>query len=235
MNVQSNTYTFIYSAVMVIIVALALSLTATTLKPRQQLNMEMEKKQAMLASIGVKCTREEAVDLFDKYFKKSYVINSKGEILQGEDAFHINLKNENSKPEDQRKLPLFEAEKDGRKIYVIPVRGKGLWGPIWGYIALEDDFNTIYGVIFDHKSETPGLGAKITTDWFQKQFKGKKLFDDNGNFVSITVVKGGRADMSNPHQVNGISGATLTSKGLQKMLYESLKLYVNYFKQHKNS
>ncbi len=235
MNVQSNTYTFIYSAVLVIVVALALSFTATSLKDKQQKNIEMEKQQAMLGSIGIKCKREKAPELFKKYFVNSYVINSKGEVIKNPhtDAFHINLKDENRKPVEKRELPLFEANIDGKTLYVIPVLGKGLWGPIWGYIALEDDFNTIYGVKFDHKSETPGLGAEITTEKFQKQFKGKKLFDETGKFVSILVIKGGMADMSNPHQVNGISGGTMTSKGLQRMLYDSLKPYENYFKKHK--
>ncbi len=116
---------------------------------------------------------------------------------------------------------------------MVPVRGKGLWGPIWGYMALESDLNTISGAVFDHKGETPGLGAEINTDWFQEPFTGKTIFDESGKFVSITVVKGG-ADPSDPHGVDGISGGTITSKGLEEMLADCLAGYVNHFQEISN-
>lgn len=228
-NVQSNLYTFVYASVMVILVALALSLAFIKLKPLQEANMLKEKQQAILASIGVECQRDAAPDLFGKYIKESFVIDINGDTIEGEDPLKINLEEEYRKPLKERHLPVFVADHNGR-IYVFPVYGKGLWGPIWGYVALDDDLNTIHGVVFDHKGETPGLGAEITEKWFQQQFVGKKIFDENGNFVSIAVVKGG-APKDDPHAVDAISGGTLTSKGLQDMLHDFLAGYVNFIKK----
>ncbi len=229
-NVQSNLYTFIYASVMVILVALALSLAFIKLKPLQEANMLKEKQQAILASIGVHCERDQAPQLFDKYVKESFVIDVNGDTIKGEDPLKINMEEQYRAALKDRHLPVFIAEHEGKTVYVFPVYGKGLWGPIWGYVALEDDLNTIHGVVFDHKGETPGLGAEITQPWFQKQFVGKKIFDDNGNFVSIAVVKGGAPD-NDPHAVDAISGGTLTSKGLQAMLHDFLAGYVNFIKK----
>ena len=143
----------------------------------------------------------------------------------------LNLNAEIRKPQEERDYPVFVyVNESGAKKYVVPVRGKGLWGPIWGYIALNDDLNTIYGAVFDHKGETPGLGAEINTEWFQEPFTGKTLFDENGEFVSIEVVKGG-ADPSDPHGVDAISGGTITSKALEEMILDCLTGYVKHFKE----
>jgi Na+-transporting NADH:ubiquinone oxidoreductase subunit C len=235
MNVQSNTYTLIYSSVLVIVVAVGLAFTALKLQPLQEKNIEIEKKQNMLASIGVESTVEDAVEKYGQYIKNSLVINSEGVEIEGVDAFTIDLKAEQKKELTERNLPIFVCQKDNEFYYIIPLRGKGLWGPIWGYIALEEDFNTVYGAYFDHKGETPGLGAEISTSWFQKPFKGKQLFDETETFVSILVLKGGKADLSNPHQVDAVSGGTITSKGLEKMLYDSLLPYEKYFKTNKKT
>ena len=129
----------------------------------------------------------------------------------------------------EKELPLYICTFDNsEKVYIVPVHGAGLWGPIWGYVALQSDFNTIYGATFDHKGETPGLGADINTTWFGGQFTGKQIFKD-GEFCSVEVVKGG-ADKSNPHQVDAISGGTITSKGLEKMLLDSFGDYLDFFK-----
>ena len=229
-NVQSNLYTFIYASVMVILVALALSMTFIKLKPLQQANMLKEKQQAILASIGIKCERDQAPELFEKYFSQSYVVDIQGNILKDVNPLKINLEEEYAKDLKDRRLPVFVGENQGRKFFVLSVFGKGLWGPIWGYLALEEDLNTIYGVVFDHKGETPGLGAEITEPWYQKKFVGKKIFDENGNFVSIAVVKGG-AKEDDIHAVDAISGGTLTSKGLEAMLHDFLAGYVNFLKK----
>ena len=231
MNVQSNTYTFIFASVMVLVVALALAFTATQLKPYYQENIKKEKQQNILASIGIDCSRDEAVKLYEKYIKKTYVINSKGEIIS-DDVSKVNLEIENKKNIADRNLPVFECEKDGKTFFIIPVRGKGLWGPLWGYIALQDDYQTIEGVTFDHKAETPGLGAEISTREFQKQFAGKKIFNETGEFISVEVVKGG-ADPSSLYQVDAISGGTITSKALESMIYDCLLPYENYFKSNR--
>ena len=232
MNVQSNLYTFVYASILVIVVALGLAVTSISLKSRQERNIELEKKQNILASFGVNCSRDQSVALYKKYIKKVYAINYKGDKLKNVDAFNVDLAVEQAKAKTKREYPVYEAQKGGQKIYIFPVRGKGLWGPIWGFVALKDDFNTIYGVTFDDKSETPGLGAEITTHVFQSEFLGKKIFDKNHKFISVIVKKFGKANPQSPHEVDGLSGATLTSKGLSNMLYNSLKAYENFFKNH---
>jgi Na+-transporting NADH:ubiquinone oxidoreductase subunit C len=235
----SNTYIFVFSLIMVTIVAVLLSFVSMQLKPRQLMNVEIEKKQAILTTVGVTEEAAEAGDKnafineeFGKYITDSYVVDYNGDRLQT-DAFEVtlDLANEIRKPREERNYPIFVYSDDsGNKKYVVPVRGKGLWGPIWGYIALESDLNTIAGAVFDHKGETPGLGAEINTDWFEGDFTGKTIFNDAGEFVSIEVVKGG-ADPSNPHGVDAISGGTITSKGLEAMLMDCLSGYVAYFKE----
>ena len=223
----SNRYIFIFSAIMVVAVAALLSLAATLLQPAQARNLEIEKKKNMLESINIPATRENTEDLYDKYIKESFVINSNGEPVEGIDAFTVVLKNEQKKPLEEQYLPVFRAEPDdGEKVIIIPVEGKGLWGPIYGYVSLKSDMNTIYGINFDHKGETPGLGAEINTTPFESQFHGKKLFD-NDNFISVQVLKGG-APENDIHGVDAISGGTITSKGLQKMLFDCLQKYNGY-------
>jgi Na+-transporting NADH:ubiquinone oxidoreductase subunit C len=238
MNTNSNKYIFIYSSVMVILVAAALSFTAISLQPLQEKNIEIEKKQNILASVGEQATVENAQELYQKYIIASYCVNTKGEKIDGVDAFNVNMAQEIIKPADQRNLPVYECLIDGNNYYIIPLRGKGLWGPIWGYFALDKDMNTIHGAVFDHKGETPGLGAEINKEWFQAPFKGKTIFDENGNFVSITVHKGGKGAAlvagDTNHGVDAISGGTITSKGLQAMIKDCLEPYVTFFKSHKN-
>jgi len=230
----SNTYIFIFSTVMVVLVALLLSLAALQLKPFQDKNIEVEKKQNILASLQINSTPKDAVDLYAKYITDSYAVNNLGEKQQGVDAFSIDLKSEISKPASQRMLPVFVGTLDNKSnAYVLPVRGKGLWGPIWGYVSVEPDMNTIYGVTFDHQGETPGLGAEIATAAFQSPFPGKTLFKDSTDFVSIQVLKGG-APKDNPHAVDAISGGTITSKGLEAMLDSCLVQYKTYFIQNRH-
>jgi len=229
----SNRYIFIFSAVMVVAVATLLSLAATLLQPRQLKNLEIEKKKSMLESIGIASTHETTESLYDKYITESFVLNSKGEPVEGIVAFDVALNVELKKPVDQQYLPLFGATPDdGEKVVIIPVEGKGLWGPVWGYISLRSDMNTIYGVTFDHKGETPGLGAEINTTPFESMFIGKKLFESE-KFVSVGVLKGGAKD-DDPHNVDAISGGTITSKGLEKMLKDCLEKYNDYLLKNRN-
>jgi len=231
MNKESNVYTFVFATVMVVVVAVLLSFTAITLKPIQQKNIELERKQNILSSINIKTTTTDAEDKYNKFIVKLLIVDAKGNSVEG-DALSINLEEEMNKPIDKRKLPLLEAKlDDGETYYIIPLRGKGLWGPIWGYLSLKDDLKTIYGVTFDHEGETPGLGAEISTLPFQKQFSGKLIFDNEGNFTSVTVEKS--VKNLTEHQVDGISGGTITSKGVQKMLFDCLSGYLEYFKKHK--
>lgn len=239
MKNYSNTYIFLFSSALVILVAAILSFVSESLRPIQQLNIEIEKKQDILRSVGkaqdfatVPNKNDYILKEFDTYIKNSIVVNSKGELVEGRDAFEITkkLKDELEKPLDQRGLPIFIYEDEAQtKMFVVPVRGKGLWGPIWGYISLQDDFTTVFGAVFDHQSETPGLGAEIREAWFQKEFHGRKIFNDQGKFVSVEVVKGGTSP-DNPYGVDAISGGTITSKGVQKMLLDCLGPYESYFK-----
>jgi Na+-transporting NADH:ubiquinone oxidoreductase subunit C len=228
----SNRYIFIFSLVMVVSVAILLSLTALLLQPRQEKNVEVEKKMNILSSINVASTKDDAVDLYSKHIKDSYVVNTEGKHIDDVDAFTVDLSLEQKKPLADQYLPVFIAIDDNNDtLHVFPLQGKGLWGPIWGYVSLREDMSTIAGVTFDHKGETPGLGAEINTPHFENQFINKTLFD-NGTFVSIDVVKGG-AEPGNPHEVDAISGGTLTSKGLQAMVHDGLIKYENYFSQNR--
>lgn len=128
--------------------------------------------------------------------------------------------------------PLFKCEKEGRTYYVIPMTGTGLWGPIWGFMGIEDDMETVYAAVFDHKTETPGLGAEINQKAFQKGFEGEKIFDEAGNYAPIAVVKGG-ADPADLHGVDAITGGTLTSNGVGEMLARTIRFYVPYLKNNK--
>ena len=225
----SNRYIFIFSSVMVVVVAVILSLAATLLQPRQLKNLEIEKKKSMLESINVPADRNNAEELYDKYIKESAVINSRGEVVPGTDAFNVEMKLEQKKPLDQQNLAVFFATPDdGEKITILPLEGKGLWGPIWGYVSFKSDLNTVYGITFDHKGETPGLGAEINTSLFENQFKGMTIFE-NGAFVSVKVLKSNEQPIPN-HSVDAISGGTITSKGLENMLYDCILKYEDYLK-----
>ena len=183
MDVNSNKYTIGFSFVMVVIVALLLAVASEGLKPMQNQNIEREKMQNILKSVGIEVTRDEAKDAYDKYITEEIVLNDKGEQIEG-DAFKVDVLKE-YKSGGQKNFPIYIYENEGSKKYIIPLVGKGLWGPIWGYIALESDKNTVAGASFDHKGETPGLGAEINQGWFQEPFIGKKIFDESGNYQSI--------------------------------------------------
>ena len=225
MDVNKNSYTFTFAAVMVIIVAAILSFTATSLKPLQDKNIELESKQNILKSIGIELDREQAGNQFDSYVKEQLVIKG-GKVVENPEvaALDINLAKQIKLDGSERTLPLFVAEKDGNTCYILPLRGKGLWGPVWGYISLDADGNTVIGATFDHEGETPGLGAEISKPIFMDQFPGKKIIE-NGEFVSIEVRKG---DASGDYQVDGISGGTITSVGVDAMLRDCIGNYVSY-------
>ena len=228
MDVNKNSYTFSFAAIMVVIVAALLSTAAIGLKPFQSKNVLLEKKQNILSSVGININREDADIQYPLYVKQELILNSKGEIVEGV-AFDIDLQKELKKDKESQLLPLFISEVDSKKKYIIPLRGKGLWGPIWGFISLEDDLNKVFGAVFDHKGETPGLGAEINQPFFQDPFSGKTIFED-GNLTSIKVIKGGAPD-GDMHAVDGISGGTITSVGVEKMIKERLRKYLPYFQK----
>ncbi|MDG1719349.1 MAG: NADH:ubiquinone reductase (Na(+)-transporting) subunit C [Flavobacteriales bacterium] len=240
MDSNKNSYTFGFAAIMVIVVAVILSGTSIILKDAQYTNVELEKKQSILRSVGVYVNRDQAAIDYPIYIKEELVLNHLGEIINNLSAFDVDLSKEVKKSivEDDENIPLEErtsllpiyiSEVEGATKYIIPLRGKGLWGPIWGFISFNDDFNTVFAAVFDHKAETPGLGAEINTALFQDVFEGKTIFEEDSNkFVSILVQKGG--SNGDIHKVDGISGGTITSVGVEKMIKERLKRYLPYFR-----
>ncbi len=237
MNKNSNLYTFLYSIIMVVVVAVLLAVAYSFLKPYQLKNIEIDKKYNILLSVH-QAQGADTVQNRDSYIENEYkqyitnafAIDMNGNLVAGIDGFNVNIAKEISKfnkGDNNITLPVFECQLQGAvKKYIFPLTGKGLWGPIWGYISLNEDMNTISGVVFDHKGETPGLGAEITTSKFRSTFEGKTIFEGK-TFTSIHVVKNGTATLD-AHTVDGISGGTLTSKGVNDMLYNVLQLYRPY-------
>jgi len=231
MNRNGNTYTVLYAAIMVILVAAILASVSMALKPKQIRNIEIEKKQSILASVNIPSNAENADNIYADRIVNQYTINVKGEKVEG-NAFDVDLKKEHAKSDEEMTLPVFECQTDEGLKYILPVRGTGLWGPIWGYISLDEDMNTIFGANFDHEGETPGLGAEIATEAFEKQFIGKKIFDGT-TLSSIIVAKVGQ-EAPAEHKVDGISGGTITSKGLEKMLLDDFTRYEEFLKKKKS-
>lgn len=229
MNKNSNSYTIIYAAVMVILVAAALSFTNGALKEKQAKNSDLEKMMQILRSVKVEVGMDGAEAIFQEKITSIYTIDSKGKIItkDARKTFLVSVAKEVVKPVDERLLPVFEAMVDGQKKYILPVYGSGLWGPIWGYVSLNEDKKTIFAASFSHKGETPGLGAEIETRDFQRQFEGKEIIKDQ-LFKSIGVLKAGQSS-KNQDAVDGISGGTITSKGLESMLKNSLIAYKSFF------
>ena len=230
MNKESNLYTFTFAIIMVFVVGTILAVTSEALQPRKKQNAADKKMIDILSAIGVDATRSQAKEEYDKYIVDETIINNKGEIIDGL-AFNIDVlfqfRDKTLTPDDF-KYPFYTAEKDNQTYFIVPMAGTGLWGPVWGFVALEQDCNTVYGAAFDHKAETPGLGAEINTDIFELPFRGKKIKNYLGEFVSIEVKKGG-AEEGNLHQVDGITGGTITSDGVSDMLFNTLQIYDNYF------
>lgn len=229
MNTNSNTYTIVYASVMVVIVAFLLAFVSSSLKDKQNENVELDKKKQILSALNVNMEGADVAQLYADIVKQEPLLSADGSIKEQTGAFDIDSKMENAKPLAERNLPLFVCQIDGATKYVLPVYGAGLWGPIWGYVALNDDKSTVFGVYFSHAGETPGLGAEITSAPFKAQFPGKQITKE-GQFTSIAIVKPGKVDDSRDY-VNGISGGTITSQGVDAMLQEGLGQYVNFLKQ----
>jgi Na+-transporting NADH:ubiquinone oxidoreductase subunit C len=226
MNRESNGYTFLFATVMVVLVASALAFAATALKPDQDANIKKEKMQYILKSFGVAVDRDASEVAYKKHIISEVVFDENGNEIS-KDAFTVDIAKEKGK------FPIFNAEKDGKKFYVIPVRGMGLWDAIWGYVSVDENLK-VDGIVFDHKAETPGLGGEITQDYFQKSFVGENIFDANGNLQGLKVVKGYQGkDNKVDGEVDAISGATLTGNGVTEMLVRGLKPYEKYLKSNK--
>ena len=221
MKTNSNSYTIIYAAVMVVIVAFMLAFVSSSLRDRQNRNVEFDTKKQILSALNVRNV-EDVENTYKKYVKQDMLMQPDGTLTENQDGFSTAYEKE---VKTNKRFHVFVAEKDGDTKYVFPVYGTGLWGAIWGYVSLNSDKNTVYGVYFSHASETPGLGAEIATEHFQTLFSGKKAVD-NGQIV-LGVVKNGKVE--NPEcQVDGISGGTITSDGVNLMLKNCLSNYKNF-------
>ena len=235
MNRDSNAYTFGFAAAMVVVVASVLAFTASSLKDLQQENVRKEKMQNILATIGIEIDRDGAEVLFNKHITSQLALRNDGTVDESVDPFSgIKLALELKKEPTQQRFPLYLADVEGASYYIIPLRGVGLWDAIWGYIALESDRNTIKGAVFDHKAETAGLGAEITQQWFMDRFVGEKVFQNDGKLIGISVSKTNNdpKDLDkNDHEVDAISGATITGDGVSEMIIERLTHYQPYLEQ----
>ena len=237
MNRDSNKHTYIFAVLMVLSVALVLSFTSESLKDLQNANVKKEKMQNILSSVGINVSRDESEDLYMDYISEELSLKSDGTIDDVIKAFDINLALEVKKDSDTQRFPLYIANVENEKFYVIPLRGAGLWAEIWGYIALKEDINTIKGVSFDHKSETAGLGAEITEDWFIDSFIDEKINDSQGNFVGVYLTKSNNDPKNEDkmdNEVDAISGATITGDGVSDMIIERVQNYLPYFNNISN-
>ena len=221
MNTNSNSYTIIYASVMVVIVAFLLAFVNSSLRDLQGKNVELDTKKQILSSLGIKGVQDAEAE-FAKVVKSDMVVAEDGTLTPYEGAFVTAYEKEYK---ENGRAHIFVCEIEGQTKYVIPVYGAGLWGAIWGYVALNSDKDTVYGVYFSHASETPGLGAEIASTHFQGEFSGKKTLE-NGEVV-LGVVKNGKVEKPD-YQVDGISGGTITSVGVDAMLKACLSSYKNF-------
>jgi len=246
-NTDKNIYTIIFAVIMVVVVGSILAGFASGLKPMVKANERFEKQQNILYAMGINnntgandvefITTDIVEAEFKKYVKKQLVIQG-DEIVEDDQAFLIDVKKEQNKAKDpnyDRRLPLFVGEKDGEDIFVMPVRGKGLWDAIWGFVAVDKEM-VIQGVYFDHKGETPGLGAEIKQRYFMDDFTGEGFLDGD-KFMGIKVAKGNndpKNEIKDDYEVDALAGATITGDGLSAMLQKDVKMYVSYFKNLNN-
>lgn len=244
---NSNSFTFIFATILVVVVGTVLAVAFLALKPAYDENVRREKMQNILASLNVKVERDMAPEKFTEIINGSLLVDAKGVVVEGSQRDKSSNKSEASPafaldvlkqykdwkagvltPEAMQ-YPVYKATVDGKDLLAVPLMGTGLWGPIWGYISVDNDGRTIYGSTFDHKGETPGLGAEIATPIFIDQFPGKTITDEQGTYTGIKVYKGGTGT-TDPHGVDGISGGTITSQGVDEMLMRTMAIYDTYFK-----
>ena len=246
-NTEKNTYTLLFAVGLVIIVGTLLAAIDSSLKDKIRINKILEKQQNILYAIGINenegnsvkfIAADKAEQEFNKYVTKQIYIQG-DEVIEDDKAYLIDVKKQKALAKDRtykRKLPLFIAEKDGRNLYVAPIRGKGLWDAIWAYVSVDENM-VIRGIYFDHKAETPGLGANIKQRFFMDDFIGESLLDSQGSFKGVTVSKT-NLDPKNEdkydNEVDAIAGSTITGDGVTAMIRSDLSLYQPYFKSLNN-
>ena len=234
MNKQSNLYTIIYIVILVAVVGAALSITALSLKPLQTDNANADKMKQILASVHIVAENSDVKSTFNQYIKEQYIINPAGTATPG-NAFEINVSQQVKLPIEKRQMPLYVCElQNGETKYIIPMYGGGLWGPIWGYVSIDANGSTVYGAYFAHQGETPGLGAEIEKPAFSTQFEGKNFFKDN-RFQPISVLKAGTKPYAGEDYVDAISGGTITSKGVESMINNTITGYEKFLESVKST
>ena len=247
-NTEKNTYTLLFAIGLVVIVGTLLAAIDSSLKDKIRINKTLEKQQNILYAIGINenegnsvsfIAAEKAEEEFNKYITKQIYIQGDS-IIEDNEAYLIDVKKQKALAKDpsyKRKLPLFIAQKDGKNLYVAPIRGKGLWDAIWAYVSIDENM-VIRGIYFDHKAETPGLGANIKQRFFMDDFIGESLLDSEGNFKGVTVSKT-NLDPKNEdkydHEVDAIAGSTITGDGVTAMIRSDLSLYQPFFKSLNNN
>ena len=229
MNKNSNTYQILYAAVMVLLVGSLLALIYMALKPKQNENIANDTRKQILSALHIAAPDDSQVkETYEKYIIQDLLVDLDGNIVDSTKnvAFEVDMK-KNVKL-DERQLPVMKCKMDDGSIkYVLPMYGAGLWGPIWGYVAVNDDGNAIYGANFSHEGETPGLGARIADQEFQDKFVDKLLFHD-GEFKCVVVLKKGQKSANGAEQVDALTGATITSLGVSAMLEDCLTPYKGF-------
>ncbi len=246
-NTDKNSYTLIFAVIMVLVVGSILAFTAQSLKERITENERFEKQQNILYAMGINdnedgsikfISTDKVADIFSQYIIKQLVIQG-DKVTEDDMAYLIDIKKEKTLAKNksyQRRLPLFVGKKEGKTFYIVPIRGKGLWDAIWAYVAMDENM-VIQGALFDHKAETPGLGANIKQRFFMDDFIGEQMFSD-GIFKGITVAKGNNDPLNkrkDDNRVDAIAGATITGDGVTAMIKSDIRLYVPYFKTLKNN
>lgn len=234
MNKNSNSYQIIYSAIMVVLVGAVLALIYMSLKPKQDENIANDTRNQILSALHIASPSEAEIPAtYEKYVTQDLLIDRDGNVIDSAQncAFGVDMSKNIKLADADRQLPVFKCTiDDGSVKYVIPVYGAGLWGPIWGYVAMNADGQTIYGANFSHSGETPGLGARITEAGFQQQFEQKSLYKE-GVFKSVSVLKKGQKVTDGSDYVDAISGATITSRGVGTMMQQCMSAYEPFFKR----
>jgi len=225
-NTNSNVYTIVYASVMVIIAAFLLAFVASVLKSPQEANVANDKRGQILSSLNIRNVND-VTDEYNKVILHDLILDVNGQVIKEDGGFEVESKDITAKNPADKKLPLYVAKVNNDTIYVVPLYGRGLWGGISGYLALKKDFDTVFGSYFTHESETAGLGARIVEEEFQEKFIGKKAFSDS-TFQKVALVLSKKIE--NPeHEVDAITGATLTSNGVSEMFQTSLLPYQKFF------
>jgi len=221
-----------------------LAVTSILLGPRQAMSIEYDTKSQILGAVMNITDKDDVLGIYDKRIQ-SFVVNANGEEVKTDSkgqplvAEKVDVAKNFKLKREERLLPVFkyvsEADPDKVEAYILPVYGNGLWDRIWGFMALDSQLETVKGISFGHKAETPGLGARISDDpIISQRFEGKKIYNTAGELVSVAMVKGEKGDPLDEHHVDGMSGATMTGNGVNKMLLEYLNCYESYFKKVKS-